>query len=58
MSKTLLTRNQGHKITGLRGPLTTPGYKTQQQQAANACTQDLMRRGSFSTPKTSFTKDK
>ncbi len=46
--KTILTRNQG-KI-GSKHCLTTPGYKTKPQEAANGFAQRLMSKGSFKTP--------
>lgn len=46
--KTILTRNQG-KI-GAKHVLTSPGYKTKPQLAANERAQSLMSKGSFKTP--------
>ncbi len=46
--KTILTRNQG-KI-GSKHCLTSPGYKTKPQEAANSFAQKLMSKGSFSKP--------
>ena len=46
--KTILTRNQGR--IGSKHVLTTPGYKTKPQAAADARAQTLMSKGSFKTP--------
>jgi len=48
MSKSLLTRSKGR--IGSAHVLTQPGYKTKPQEAANGWAQNLMRRGSFSSP--------